>query len=122
MGAWLDRNGEAIYGTRGGPFKPGDWGASTRRGTRIYIHAFAWNGDTLRLPALPVRVVSARRLAGGPVEMAQDAFGVTLRLPQAQQDPVDTVIVLEAVRPVMGLAPIPAPSVTDAKPTPKTRR
>jgi alpha-L-fucosidase len=111
MGAWLGRNGEAIYGTRGGPFMPGTWGASTRRGNRVYIHAFAWDGDTLRLPAIPARVVSARRLSGGPVDMAQDASGITLRVPQAQQDPVDTLIVLEVDRPAMGLAPVPAPPV-----------
>jgi len=111
MGAWLARNGEAIYGTRGGPFMPGAWGASTRRGNLIYVHAFAWNGDTLRLPALPARVVSAQRLAGGPVEMAQDVSGITLRVPQAQQDPVDTLLVLEVDRPAMELVPVPGPSV-----------
>ena len=111
MGAWLARNGEAIYGTRGGPFMPGAWGASTRRGNLIYVHAFAWNGDTLRLPAIPARVVSAQRLAGGPVEMAQDASGITLRVPPAQQDPVDTLLVLEVDRPAMELAPVPGPSV-----------
>ena len=111
MGAWLGRNGEAIYGTRGGPFMPGAWGASTRRGNRVYVHAFAWNDDTLRLPALPARVVSARRLAGGPVEMAQDASGITLRIPQGQQDPVDTLIVLELDRPATELAPVPGPAV-----------
>ncbi len=111
MGAWLGRNGEAIYGTRGGPFMPGAWGASTRRGNRVYIHAFAWDGETLRLPALPARVVSARRLSGGPVEMAQDSSGIALRVPQALQDPVDTLIVLELDRPAIGLAPVPAPPV-----------
>jgi alpha-L-fucosidase len=107
MGAWLDLNGEAIYGTRGGPFMPGAWGASTRRDSRIYVHAFEWNDDTLRLPALPARVIAARRLAGGPVELAQDASGITLRVPRARQDPVDTLVVLEIDRPAMELAPVP---------------
>ena len=111
MGAWLARNAVAIYGTRGGPFMPGAWGASTRRGSRVYIHAFTWNGDTLRLPALSARVVSARRLSGGPVEMAQDASGITLRVPPAQQDPVDTLIVLDIDRPAMTLAPVPVPPI-----------
>jgi alpha-L-fucosidase len=111
IGAWLARNGEAIYGTRGGPFMPGAWGASTRRGNRIFIHALAWDGDALRLPALPARVVSSRRLGGGAVDMAQDASGITIRVPQAQQDPLDTLIVLEIDRPAMGLAPVPAPPV-----------
>ena len=107
MGAWLDLNGEAIYGTRGGPFMPGAWGASTRRDNRIYVHAFEWNDDTLRLPALPAKVIAARRLAGGPVELVQDASGITLRVPRARQDPVDTLVVLEIDRPAMALAPVP---------------
>ena len=31
MGQWLDRYGESIYGTRGGPYMPGIWGGSTRK-------------------------------------------------------------------------------------------
>ena len=62
-------------------------------------------------PGASRRVVSARRLSGGPVEMAQDSSGIALRVPQALQDPVDTLIVLELDRPAMGLAPVPAPPV-----------
>jgi alpha-L-fucosidase len=29
MGRWLDQYGARIYATRGGPFKPGRWGAAT---------------------------------------------------------------------------------------------
>ena len=109
IGAWLGRNGEAIYGTRGGPFLPGAWGASTRRDDRVFIHAFAWDGDTLRLPALPAKVVSARRLNGGRVDVSQEASGLTLRIRPAQLDPIDTVIVLDIDRPAIALAPIPVP-------------
>jgi len=31
MGEWLGKYGESIYGTSGGPYKPGDWGACTCR-------------------------------------------------------------------------------------------
>ena len=33
MGAWLKKYGDAIYGTRGGPFTNGNWGGSTHRGS-----------------------------------------------------------------------------------------
>ncbi|UCE47268.1 MAG: alpha-L-fucosidase, partial [Phycisphaerales bacterium] len=32
MGVWLEKYGQSIYATRGGPFKPGLWGASTHKG------------------------------------------------------------------------------------------
>ena len=49
IGAWLKANGESIYGTRGGPFEPGLWGASTQRGNKVYVHVLAWPGETLHL-------------------------------------------------------------------------
>ena len=36
IGAWLGKYGESIYATRGGPFLPGDYGASTRRDTTYH--------------------------------------------------------------------------------------
>jgi alpha-L-fucosidase len=121
MGAWLKRNGEAVYGTRGGPFKPGAWGASTRRGQRIYVHAFAWDGDTLRLPPIPAKVLSARLLGAGQAAVAQDEGGITVRVPASSQDPIDTLIVLEIDRPSMGLSPV-GPSQNPARSTPNTLR
>jgi alpha-L-fucosidase len=109
MGAWLKRHGEAIYSTRGGPFMPGPWGASTRRANRVYIHAFAWDGDILRLPSIPAKVLSARLLGGGAVDLAQDTLAITLRVSQARQDPIDTVVVLQLDRPARELAPVPMP-------------
>ena len=38
MGAWLAKNGESIYGTRGGPWKPTKTLASTRKGSTVYLH------------------------------------------------------------------------------------
>ncbi len=38
VGAWLQANGESIYGTRGGPFKPTSALVSTRKGNVIYVH------------------------------------------------------------------------------------
>ena len=55
MGAWLAKYGESIYGTRGGPFKPGDYGVSTRKGNTIYLHICEWTDDVLALPAIPAQ-------------------------------------------------------------------
>jgi len=53
VGAWLGRNGESIYGTKGGPYVPNDVYASTRKGNKIYIHLFKAT-PSLTLPALPI--------------------------------------------------------------------
>ena len=38
IGAWLGKYGQSIYATRGGPFLPGAYGASTHRDKTIYVH------------------------------------------------------------------------------------
>ena len=53
MGAWLAKYGESIYGTRGGPFKPGDYGVSTRKGNTIYLHICDWTDDVLTAAGHP---------------------------------------------------------------------
>src|SRR5512133_2125059 len=67
MGAWLAKNGESIYGTRGGPWKPSQNLASTRKGSRVFVHVFRSPDGRVELPALPRQVKSADMLAGGVV-------------------------------------------------------
>jgi alpha-L-fucosidase len=110
MGDWLANYGESIYATRGGPFKPGKWGASTRKGDRIYVHALKWNGDTLELPALPAKITAARALTGGSVECKQSDTALTLKLPVASQAPLDTIIALDLDKPAMGIPPLRSPT------------
>ena len=50
MGKWLDKYGEAIYGTKGGPYKPTEWLASTRKENTIYLHLMNNKKDNIELP------------------------------------------------------------------------
>jgi len=49
VGEWLLRYGDAIYGTRGGPVPPADWGVATQKGNRVYVHVLSWNAPLLAL-------------------------------------------------------------------------
>ena len=95
LGAWLAEHGDTIYGTRGGPFRPGTWGASTRRGDEVYVHGFEWEAGELALPGIDRRIVSARLHGGGEVSWTQTEEHVTLRVPDASRDALDTIVVLE---------------------------
>ncbi|GJJ04417.1 hypothetical protein RugamoR64_49550 [Duganella rhizosphaerae] len=95
IGAWLGKHGQSIYGTRGGPFLPGAYGASTRSGNTIYVHVLQWPGDTLKLPALPARITGATLLAGGAVRYSQSGSGIELSVPPGARDAMDTVIALQ---------------------------
>ena len=65
IGAWLAKYGESIYGTRGGPYKPTRYMASTRKGNTVYVHITAWPEETLLLPRLPAKIVASRAVTGG---------------------------------------------------------
>ena len=106
VGDWLANYGESIYGTRGGPFKPGKWGASTRKDNRIYIHVYQFDGDKLVLPAIPAKITAARSLTGGPVEFQQTDGGITLTVPAANHAAIDTLIALDLDKPALEIAPV----------------
>ncbi len=95
VGTWLAKCGESIYGTRGGPFKPGRYGASTRKGNTVYLHVFNWLDDPLRLPGIPAKVLRARVLTGGEAKVRQSADRLEIAVPESARQPFDTVVALE---------------------------
>lgn len=94
IGAWLDKNGESIYGTRGGPFKPADYGVSTRKGKTIYVHILQWTDDAVRLPNIPAKIIGAEILGGGRADVRQTEGGIEISVAPANRDANDTVVVL----------------------------
>ncbi len=95
IGVWLAKYGESIYGTRGGPFKPGDFGASTRKDNTIYLHIREWNEEKLELPPLPAKVLRSRVLTGGKAEVRQSAAGLEVAVAESDRQPLDTIVALE---------------------------
>lgn len=109
LGAWLRANGEAIYGTRGGPWLPGDWGGSTRRGKKAYLLVQSWPGETLRLPALPVAVTGAKLLGGQAVGVSKVGGMLEFRVPQGLRTPMVTILEVSLAADVMRVAPVAVP-------------
>jgi alpha-L-fucosidase len=121
MGDWLEQYGDAVYGTRGGPFKPGKWGASTCKDNKIYLFVMNWPKDRpLQIPALSMRIISAEIKTGGSVKMGQTDKMVELDVAQTDRDPIVTLIELTVdgksfeIEPV-DVAPFPSGSVAFGK-------
>ena len=101
VGAWLAKNGEAIYGTRGGPWKTAKAVASTRKGNTIYLHVLKSENGRVEIPALPATIKSATLLAGGSVKFSQKDGKLGLEIPAAALDTLDTIVKLEVDRPAL---------------------
>ena len=106
IGAWLAQYGESVHGTRGGPFKPGRYGVSTRKDKTVYVHALNWPGGALTLPAIPAKIVGSKALTGGDVTVRQSDEGIEISLPAGDRHAMDTVIALDLDRPAMEIAPL----------------
>ncbi len=94
VGAWLRENGESIYGTRGGPFKPTSSLVSTRKENIIYVHILRLSGETIALPPLPKKIVKGQLLTGAVVPVVQTDSGITLTVPEPSSQNADTVVKL----------------------------
>jgi len=99
VGAWLARNGEAIYGTQAGPFRRLGWGRCTAKPGLLYFHVFDWPADgQLVVPGLDNAVSRAWLLADPQAEVLQleriDGDPV-INVPAEPADVPVTVIVMQ---------------------------
>ena len=94
MGEWLNKYGETVYGTRGGIVAPHEWGVSTQKGNKLYIHILKWNDRGLFLPITDTKVLKAVMFDGKqPITVTRTKAGVVLELPEVPKG-VDTIVEL----------------------------
>ena len=94
MGEWLKQYGETIYGTRGGIIAPHDWGVSTQRGNKLYVHILDCIDSSLYLPMGNRKVKSAKVFATGkPVRFTKTGDGITVNMDEAPKE-IDYVLEL----------------------------
>jgi len=96
MGEWNQLYGETIKGTRGGPLSAREWGVMTQKGNKMYVHILNWHDETLTLPKLGKKVVSAKLFIDKtPVKFLENDFGLSIKVPKDKMNDIDTVIELE---------------------------
>jgi alpha-L-fucosidase len=99
VGDWLAKYGDSIYGSRGGPIAPADWGVTTQRGDKVYVHVLNWAAPLLALPPMQGKIVAAHSLLDNQsIEFSQTGEGLVLHVPPAGKDEIDRVIVLQIAK------------------------
>lgn len=94
MGEWLAKYGDAIYGTRGGPYRNGSWGGSCHKDNKLFLHLYQMPQAGMSFDPLPAKVVSARTLTGAPVEFSQNDKELLVKVAKGDQDTPVTVVEL----------------------------
>lgn len=91
IGEWMERYGQSVYGTRGGPFEPVDgvFGA-TQRGDTVYVHIMdAEKMKDVTLPIDDATIADASALSG--VATVKSVRG-GIKLCVSEADPIDTIV------------------------------
>jgi len=108
IGAWLDKFGAGVHGTRGGPFKPGPWGASTCKNNTIYLYIMDWPAaGPVLLPSINQKIVAVKTLTGGNATVRQTDQHITVSMPVAQRDKLVTVIRVSVGGAAFQITPVP---------------
>ncbi|MCP5534844.1 MAG: alpha-L-fucosidase [Akkermansiaceae bacterium] len=116
MGDWLQKYGDSIYGTRGGPFIPVDDVYSTRKGDKIYLHLLD-SRSTVTLPISKHLIKSSKVLTGGTVTLSApgDHALTTLTLGKDAAQEIDAIVELILTQSAMDMEPRKLPGKTEAK-------
>ncbi|WP_435167652.1 alpha-L-fucosidase [Paenibacillus glycanilyticus] len=98
IGAFMKKNGEAIYGTSAGPLQPVDhvYGM-TCKGNHYYLHvqdmlAF----ENMILPPLEQKIIRCELLDGSVIPFVQNENGISVQIPKEKWEPLDTVVKMVA--------------------------
>jgi alpha-L-fucosidase len=93
VGEWMKGHGETVYGTRIGVVPPDDWGVSTMKGKKLYLHILDFNKEVLLINPFSEKVASAVFYEDkSPVKYRLDKNGLRLELPGEKRTVPDTII------------------------------
>ena len=110
MGDWLKENGESVYETKGGPYKPTEKLASTRNGKNIYVHLFNWENKSVEIPSPGnASIKKCSVLKGSKLKFSNADNNLKIEIPENQINQSVLTICLELDNNALEIAPIESP-------------
>jgi alpha-L-fucosidase len=104
IGGYLNKYGNAIYNTQAGPYISGPWGASTRKGNKVWLHIMGQiEGYQLTLPKLPANIKNYKVLTGGDAKVSNSEAGLVIKLDKRSFNKVNTIVELELDKEAEGI-------------------
>ena len=98
-GDWLKAHGEAVYGTRGGPFRNDETGGMTCRGNTIYVHVWDWPAHRVCLPEINARILSVYSPTARDLHHEMVDGRLCFSVGEQDRLSLDTLVVLTLDRP-----------------------
>jgi len=97
VGAWMDKNGSALYGADVCQPTRCRFGSFSRHGNTLFLHIQSWPGSTVALAGIMAKVKSAKLLGTGKnVDFKQEMYRVTFTgLPEKAPDYPMTTLAIE---------------------------
>jgi alpha-L-fucosidase len=98
IGDWMRINSESIYGTTASLFSRLDWGRSTTKQNKLFIHVFDWpDSGKLNVPGLISQAESVYLLADpqNRLDITYKNSSAVISVPPEAPDPIVSVIVME---------------------------
>jgi len=95
-GSYLKKYGEAVYNTHGGPWLPENWGGTTFKGNKVYVHIIHKpENNIIVLPDLGkgFDIVKDKILSGQPISIEKQGKDCIIDLKQIKE--IDSPIIIE---------------------------
>ena len=98
VGAWLEKFGDSIYGTRGGPIKSEEWGGTTHKDNKMFIHVLDWTEDEVCIPDVGEPTIKC--LNGSQPIIYKDNGLIRISVADEDKLEMDTIIEVTYNKPV----------------------
>ena len=96
IGAWLQKYGTTIYGTRKGPTVPSGEYVTTKKGDVVYLHILNQNTKILNIEQFPYSIDSVKYFdTEQSLDYQNNEFGLSIDVSKLELNPIDNIVIIQ---------------------------